>query len=183
MLELTQRALVAQFEAGLVMLAEAVERCDAALWLEPVGERPFWENAWHVAFYVDLYLTPSVPPFPELPDWAWPGSQGLGRNTEPPFDPLTPQQMGPPVPREAVRRFITGHLRAKLAEVVAAETEATLAGPSGFFWLPFTRLEAYHYNLRHLMHHTGQLCAALRGPGAKAAGLQPAEWAGSGWRD
>ena len=37
-----------------------------------------------------------------------------------------------------------------------------LAGPSGFHWLKFSRLELHVYNIRHLQHHVGQLNAALR---------------------
>ena len=32
---------------------------------------------------------------------------------------------------------------------------------SGFHWLPFGKLELQLYNLRHLQHHTGELCERL----------------------
>jgi hypothetical protein len=34
--------------------------------------------------------------------------------------------------------------------------------PSGFFWLPFSKLELQLYNIRHVQHHTGQLIDRLR---------------------
>ena len=37
-----------------------------------------------------------------------------------------------------------------------------LEAPSGFYWLPFTKLELQFYNIRHLAHHTGQLSERLR---------------------
>jgi hypothetical protein len=34
--------------------------------------------------------------------------------------------------------------------------------PSGFSWLPFSRMELHLYNIRHVQHHTGQLIDRLR---------------------
>jgi hypothetical protein len=33
--------------------------------------------------------------------------------------------------------------------------------PSGFEWLPFNKLETQFYNIRHIQHHTGELCERL----------------------
>ncbi|MBP6805989.1 MAG: hypothetical protein KA362_17895, partial [Chloroflexi bacterium] len=35
------------------------------------------------------------------------------------------------------------------------------ADESGFYWLPFTKLELQFYNIRHLMQHTGELYERL----------------------
>ena len=32
-----------------------------------------------------------------------------------------------------------------------------LKSESGFYWLPFNKLELQFYNIRHIQHHTGQL--------------------------
>jgi hypothetical protein len=37
-----------------------------------------------------------------------------------------------------------------------------LGDTSGFFWLPFSKLELQLYNIRHIQHHTGQLIERLR---------------------
>ena len=34
-------------------------------------------------------------------------------------------------------------------------------GLSGFYWLPFNKLELQFYNIRHLMLHTGELAERL----------------------
>ena len=34
--------------------------------------------------------------------------------------------------------------------------------PSGFHWLPFSKLELQFYNIRHIQHHTGQLIDRIR---------------------
>ena len=41
-------------------------------------------------------------------------------------------------------------------------TSVDLEAGSGFDWVPFDKLELQFYNIRHLQHHTGQLCERLR---------------------
>lgn len=36
-----------------------------------------------------------------------------------------------------------------------------LDAPSGFFWLPFNKLELQLYKTRHVQHHAGQLIDRL----------------------
>jgi hypothetical protein len=36
-----------------------------------------------------------------------------------------------------------------------------LEAESGFYWLPFNKLELQFYNIRHLMLHTGELAERL----------------------
>ncbi len=50
----------------------------------------------------------------------------------------------------------------------------TAAPESGFFWLPFGKLELQFYNIRHLQHHTGELFERL---GAVGVTL---DWVGRG---
>jgi len=52
-------------------------------------------------------------------------------------------------------------------EICCAEIEARVpsldaTSPSGFYWLPFSKLELQLYNIRHIQHHTGQLIDRLR---------------------
>ena len=47
-------------------------------------------------------------------------------------------------------------------EQVEKQVEAlNLEAPSGFYWLPFNKLELLLYNLRHLQQHTGELSERL----------------------
>lgn len=162
-----------QFEAALTMLAAAIHSADDDVWLAPVGKRAYWEGAFHTAFYTHLYLAKDLDSFEGLPDFAGPNSAGLGRRAEPPFDPIDP---GPPVDRRRTLEYVCAAY-AKLTRSLAAETAATLAGASGFFWLPFTRAELYFYNGRHIQHHTGQLHTTLR-----QRGIEP-QWKGTGWSE
>ncbi|QDU72973.1 DinB family protein [Mucisphaera calidilacus] len=158
---LVKTALGEQIAAAIAMLRDTIDACPHNLWTTTVGERAFWENAFHITFYIDLYLTLPGQPFPETPDWAWPNAAGLGRHMEPPFEPLKPEELGPTLEQPKVLAYLDA-MPAKLKTSIAAETADSLAGESGFFWLPFSRLSAYLYNLRHIQHHTGQLSATLR---------------------
>jgi hypothetical protein len=48
-----------------------------------------------------------------------------------------------------------------------------LEAESGFYWLPFDKLQLQLYNIRHLHHHTGELCERL----SQTAGIE-VEWVG-----
>lgn len=173
MTSLFKQAVASQFEAGLGMLREAVERCPAGLWEAPVGERAYWEVAFHVTYYVDLYLTRPGKDWPGMPDWAWPHAAGLGWKMEPPFDALTPEEVGPVLEQGRVAEYVVA-MSPKLRASLDPETDETLAGESGFSWLSIPRAETYLYNLRHVQHHAGQLCAVLRREGVAV------DWIGKG---
>jgi hypothetical protein len=74
----------------------------------------------------------------------------------------------------AVRQADDPPLRVDLhdprGEGVAKETARSLAGESGFPWIPFPRLELHIYNIRHIQHHAGQLGAFLRRNKVKGVG-------------
>ena len=50
----------------------------------------------------------------------------------------------------------------KATRVINAETDETLAAPSGFSWLKCTRAEVHVYNTRHIQHHAAQISLRLR---------------------
>ena len=45
-----------------------------------------------------------------------------------------------------------------------------LEGESGFYWLPFNKLELQFYNIRHIMQHAGELCERLGAHGEVEVG-------------
>jgi len=55
--------------------------------------------------------------------------------------------------------------------------QTDLEAESGFYWLPFNKLELQFYNIRHIQQHTGELYERL---GTRAnieldwVGMQPA---------
>lgn len=162
MIDLIKTSLTGQFTASLNMLKACIDKCPDDLWQnEVIGKRAYWEVAYHIAFYADLYLTPHIDQYTGEPGWAWPNAAGLGNKMEPPFEPLKPDEIGPVLDRAKTAQYITDTL-AKLHRVMEAETETSLAGESGFFWYPINRLAMHMVNIRHIMHHTGQLSAALR---------------------
>ena len=160
--DLIKTSLADQIAASLKMLQACVDQCTDDLWeTEPIGRCKYWEVAYHIAFYADLYLTPHINQYTSEPDWAWPNAAGLGHKMEPPFDPLKPEELGPVLDRTKVAQYLADTV-AKLHRIIPSETDETLAGESGFFWYPINRLAMHLVNLRHIMHHTGQLSAALR---------------------
>jgi len=66
--------------------------------------------------------------------------------------------------------------KAKASDRIAAETSESLAGPSGFDWVPLPRCELHLYNIRHIQHHAAQLSVCLR----RSTG-EGVEWRGTGW--
>lgn len=166
--------LLSQFHAALAMLAECVERCPEDRWdgrgALAIGTMPFWEVAYHALCFVDCYLSPSNEAFEgEI------ASRGARFHPEG-MRELSQEHPSRRFERDELRRY-AAFCRDKAATVLAAETDASLAGPSGFSWLAMPRAEVHLYNLRHLAHHTGQLTAFLR-----RAGVQT-KWCKAGWRE
>lgn len=132
-----------------------------------VGRVPFWHVAYHALFCTDMYLSADERSF-RPPAFHQEGSNFFG---PPPWAPDTKIVIDRPYDPPTLTTYLHA-CQAKAKSTLAGETESTLAGPSRFPWLPFTRLELHLYNLRHLQHHTGQLTAALR----RQSG-QGVEWA------
>ena len=160
-----QSAIGGQYGAALTMLHRCVENSDAATWLAPVAQFPFWHIAYHTLFFADLYLSPEEKAF-TAQKFHRTDYQFLGPQSWAPDKKFVADQ---PYDQQTLLAYIQT-CRGKAKQVVAGETEATLDGPSGFSWLPFTRLELQLYNIRHIQHHTGQLGAALRRQGCKGVG-------------
>jgi len=169
MLSLVRTTLSRQYGAALKMLGGCVRGCQAEDWEQAVGKYPFWHVAYHVLFYTDLYLSKSEATF-QPPDFHRKEYQVMGSLPWPPYSKVVADQ---PYDKPTIAGYVRTCMT-KAAETVAAETEASLAGESGFAWLPFPRLELHLYNIRHVQHHTGQLAAFVRRAGPKGVG-----WVGS----
>ena len=157
---LVRTVIAGQYGAALKMLLDALDRAGPDAWLAPVGRFPFWHVGYHVLFVTDLYLSPDESAFRRQPfhreDYDELGTPAGAPDkvvvTDQPYDPPT-----------LVAYADT--CRAKAKQSLESESDATLAGPSGFSRLRFTRLELHLYNIRHVQHHVGQLTAALRRSG------------------
>jgi hypothetical protein len=157
-----QLQLVRQYRAALAMLKQAIETCPEELWLDAKPRNKYWHIAYHALFYAHFYVQASDKDF--VP-WAkhQQDANFLGAR---PGAPKEPQAVIEPYSREDLLEY---------AEFCRNEVSAkvpldNLDGPSGFYWLPFDRLELHLYNLRHLAHHTGQLADRLRNATGKGVG-------------
>ncbi len=164
-----RKSVVSQFNAALRMLEECLERCPDRLWDQPVGTLPFWEVVYHALCWTDLYLSTSKEAW-RPPEATGASRIGASRAKQAnaltgPLHPTGIQEMWGKHPsrrfeREELLRY-AAICKKKTRSVLAAETDRTLAGPSGFRWIKGPRAEGHLYNLRHLAGHVGQLTGFL----------------------
>ena len=157
MIGYVKQILVGQYEASLAMLNQCIEACPPEQWESIIAQGTFRWVVYHTLFYCDLYLSPNNEAF-ELRDLHERGGHELGPGAT----------LG--LSREDDLTYLA-ICRQKAHESLAAETEESLAGPSGFDWYQNTRGEMHMINIRHIQHHTGQLAERIR----QATGL------GVGW--
>ena len=149
-----EAVLISQYRATLKMFSQAVAQCPESLWLSSAYLNQYWHIAYHALFYTHLYLHPGEAEFrpwaEHRQDCRFLGpAPGLPENLPKPSTPYSQAE-------------ILDYLAVCNGEVEALVRAVDLASPSGFSWLPFSRMELHLYNLRHLQHHTGQLIERLR---------------------
>jgi hypothetical protein len=142
----TKETIKSQYRASLAMLRQAVERCPDSLWENPEYSNPFWHVAYHVIFYTHFYLHPTEEDFVPWEKHR-DGIVSLGDSVE----------GETPYSREDVLEYLDLCLEQMEEQVDAIDLEAA----SGFYWLPFDKLELQFYNIRHVQQHTGELCERL----------------------
>jgi hypothetical protein len=146
--------LARQYRAVLAMLEQAIMQCPDALWLDPAYPNRFWHLAYHALFYTHLYLQESEAEFHPWPKHRL-NYQFLGAT---PWPPHERPKIDEPFSREEVLEY----LEFCRAEIEARVSSVDLDAASGFYWLPFKKLELQLYNIRHTQHHTAQLLDRLR---------------------
>lgn len=148
-------SFISQYDASLHMLKNAITASDETIWNAEGSQNKFWQIAYHALFYADLYLSPDdkhFNPWEKHRD----DYQVLGDKV--PWPPHHAPRIGEPYTKDAVLVYCE-QLHTTLAERLEP---LDLEGPSGFFWLPFTKFELQIYNIRHIQHHAGQLIDRLR---------------------
>jgi hypothetical protein len=145
-----------QYHSALKMLEKAIDLCPELLWLATAGQSPnrTWHIAYHALFYIHFYLSQTDADF--LP-WQHhrPEYNFLGEIPfKPGYKPVIDQPYTQP---ELLEYAAFCH-----TEIDRQTAVLDLQAPSGFSWLPFSKLELQFYNIRHLAHHTGQLAERLR---------------------
>jgi hypothetical protein len=144
-----KETIKSQYLASLEMLRQAIEVCPESLWYGLEDKNPFWQTAYHVLFYTDLYLQPreeDFVPWGKHREWAR-SLASSGREAE----------GGEPYSKEDVLAY---HGLC-CAQVEKRVTGLDLEAESGFYWLPFDKFELQIYNIRHIQQHTGELYERL----------------------
>ena len=142
----THEVLVAQHRAALAMLRQAVERCPDSLWGEPGSHAPFWQVAYHALFYTHLYQQDSVRAFA-----PWPGHR----------KEFLMEDGAPPPAEPASRAAVLEYLAFCEDEVRRRVPQLALDAPSGFDWVPLSKLELQIYIARHTLLNIGELMERL----------------------
>jgi hypothetical protein len=171
MLDTFKTLLQRQFEAAFCTIYICIDRCPDEAWDAPVGNLAFCQVVFHTLFFADFYLCES--------DEAIRQQRFHRDNAEffRDYEEFQPRKQQLLYDRPGILRYLE-HCRRKANDVVAAETEATLQGPSGFARRDCTRAEVHVYNIRHIQHHAAQLSLRLR--------LDFGEdipWVSHGWRN
>jgi hypothetical protein len=150
-----KKVIQSQYLATLDMLSQAIVQCPASLWADTAYKNPFWHLAYHAIFYTHLYVQSSEEDFVQ---WTQHREQYefLGTLPWPPHDE---PEIGEPYSKDEVLEYYAV-CRAQVQEKVPLLDLD--AAESGFYWLPMGKMELQFYNIRHLQHHTGQLCERLR---------------------
>ena len=158
-------AIRQQFHASIDMLANAIEACPDSAW-PGEGRGAFWYIAFHVLFFLDLYLSPEdEAQFQPLPPF------GRGELED---EVILPER----VYRKDELLGYLNHCRGRLDTVMAGMTEAWVAGPCPFEYRAMSNGELLLYNMRHVQHHAAQLNMLLRQATGSAAPL----WVSKGGR-
>lgn len=149
-----KEAIKSQYAASLAMLRNAVELCGDGLWLDADYTNPFWRVAYHALFFTHLYASKSheeFRPWPKHIDEL----DSLGPMIH--KDWQVPKE-GLPYSKDNVLEYWDFTMEHVMRETESCDSKAE----SGFFWLPFNKLELQFYNIRHIHQHTGQLADRLR---------------------
>lgn len=123
------------------MLRHAVDECPGSLWNAPEHRIRFWQVAYHALFYKHLYLQPEAATFVPCAKHRL-GYNELGKSLS--WEPYT---------RDDILEYYCLCLQQVEAQTALLDPDA----PSGFHWLPFTKLELQIYDIRHLQHYAGEL--------------------------
>jgi hypothetical protein len=150
----TKEGIKSQYYASLEMLKEAISKCPPSLWNSRQCKNKFWHISYHVLFYTHLYLQETEK---QLVPWKKHREyhQFLGNL---PWPPHTQPEIGEPYSKEEILEY----LDLVKNQVDKKVSSIDLAAESGFYWLPFKKIELQFYNIRHIQHHAGALIDRLR---------------------
>jgi len=138
-----------QYSASLEMLRQATLKCPDSLWFSSEYKNQFWQIAYHAIFYTHLYLHPTeqafIPWEKHKKEIAWFEESKKVAEYESPY----------------TKEDILAYLELCLEQMPGHLDALDFAAESGFDWIPFNKFQLQIYNIRHLQHHTGELCERL----------------------
>ena len=132
------KAIQSQYLAALEMLKQVIVKCPETLWDAPGNQDKFWRKSYHALFYAHLYLQNAEKDFIQ---WE----KHHNPDNEMPF----------------TKDEVLEYLSFVEQQVIDCVPRTNLEAESGFYWLPFEKLELQFYNIRHIQHHTGELYERL----------------------
>ena len=149
MINFWRSAIRQQFHAAIDMLANAIKACPDSVWAGK-GRGAFWYLAYHVLFFLDLYLSSEGES-----GFRPPAPFGIGELED---EVVVPD---PAYGKDALLGYLE-HCRQRLDTVMAGMTEAWAADPCPFPYRAMSNGELLLYNMRHVQHHAAQLNLLLR---------------------
>jgi hypothetical protein len=150
--------LKSQYNAGLAMLREAIERCSDDLWLSARQRNAFWQIAYHTLFFTHYYLQKN-----HLGFHPWKEHQSANQNPDGIPAPPEPGSTLPLIPEPYTKAQVLAYWDVCNQAVDTAVDALDLHDhKSGFPWYKISKLEHQVVNLRHLQHHAAQLADRLR---------------------
>ena len=155
MIDTVRQLLVNQYEAALSTLCLCIRECPEDAWDVKIGNGPFQWVAFHTLFFTDLYLSGDEQTF---------RSQQFHKDHVEHFGNYIELQNVTPVTvfeRQFINQYLE-HCLKLVKEVMAKETEQTLAESCGFGRKQLSRAELHLYNIRHVQHHAAHLSLRLR---------------------
>lgn len=154
-------AIGRQFQAAVDMLANAIGACPESVWVRE-ERRAYWYVAFHVLFFLDLYLSPV-----NESEFRPPAPFGLSEFE----DEVLPERVYTKVELLGYVEYC----RKKLDALLAGTTEAWVMDACPIEFRAMSNGELLLYNMRHVQHHAAQLNMLLR-----QAGLTPPDWVSKG---
>jgi hypothetical protein len=151
-----------QYLAALAMLEQAIVDCPEPLWYDTSYKNRFWHIAYHALFYTHLYLQETLEDF--VPWEKHSDTHSSLRQPDASEGQVADEHT--PYSQDAILEYLA------MCQTIVEEKTAglDLDAQSGFHWLPFGKLELQFYNIRHLQHHTGELCERLGTKGSVDVG-------------
>ncbi len=150
--KLVKTSIWQQFGAAIDMLDNAIRVCPDELWTASLWKEPddgpdyaqFWYLAYHVLFWLDLYLFGAVEGF------APPAPFTLAE-----LDPtgLLPERI---YSQDELRAYLN-HCRLTCQKTIDELTSAKAGRRCKFGWGEVSYIELLLYNMRHVQEHAAQL--------------------------